>query len=249
MTPGFDTIASRADAIEYICSNVSTADSQVVLAIPVSVLPDVEDALAAAGDDVLRCLLLYGEEPTLESTLSHDIGSLASVVRLWDVEPGFTIFIADHGAGLMVQNGLFDGTDARGGVSFSGPETYHMAYAWFIAHPWEMGTECYTADPPTLPQTYDDIRQATFQATLLLHDNRQVQVTMQARPTDDPGVFETIQGQLVSTRQQFLYPKLSSVFGETSIHVRTADGRVSVGGLDAYFEDYEAASITLEPLE
>lgn len=246
---GFGTIASSEAAIEYIRSNLSAAQSQVDLAVPVSVMPDIEDALAAAGEDVLRCLLVYGEESALESTLTHDIGEVASVVRLWNVEPGFTIFIADHGAGLMVQNGLFDGTDDRGGVTFSGPETYHMAYAWFIAHPWEMGQEFYTADPPTLPKTYDDIRQATFQATLLLHDDRQVQLTMRARPTDDPGGFETLQGQLVTTRQQFLYPKLSSVFGETSIHVRTPEGRVTVGGLDAYFEDYEAESITLEPLE
>jgi hypothetical protein len=249
VTSGFGTVDSKTAAVEYIRTHLSAADSQVILALPVSVLAEVEDALAAAGDDALRCLLLYGDEHALESTLTRDIGALASVVRLWDVEPGFTIFIADHEAGLMVQNGLFDGTDERAGVSFSGPETYHMAYVWFIAHPWEMGTEFYTADPPTLPKTYEDIRQATFWATLLLHDDREVQVTMQARPTDEPGRFETVQGQLVTTRQQFLYPKLSSVFGEASIHIRTDEGRVSVGGLDAYFEDYEAESITLEPLE
>lgn len=245
----FDRVDSREQALALVRELLLDADGQVLFALPAAVLPAVEDTLAQVGSDVLRCLLIYGDEASVRAATSYDMGELASVARLWDVEPGFTVLISDHHGGLMVQNELFDGSSARGGIVFGGPEMYHLAYAWFIAHPWEMGTEWYTADPRSLPETYDDFRLATFQATLLLHADRRVQVTMEAKPTGVDGPFETVTGQLVATRQQFLYPKLSAMFGETAIHVRTDDGRYSVGGLDAYLEDYEARSIRFEPLD
>lgn len=242
-----DTIESRAAVVDRLRRHCRGADGQLLLAVPASVLAEVDDALAAA-EDALRVVIVYGTPADVRAATEYDISDLATVARTWDVTPGFTLSVADETGGLMAPNALARGDDAGTGVVFGDPRLYHLASAWFMAHPWEMGTEWYIAGPPVLPATYEDFRQATLQATLVLDADRRVRVEATAKPTREDTGFRTVTGQLVATRQQFVYPKLSSVYGETRIVLRNDDGRVTIGGLDAYLEDYEARSVTLRPM-
>lgn len=241
------TIESRAAVLDRLRRHCRGVEGQLLLAVPASVLSEIDDALATA-EDALRVVMIYGTPAEVRAATDHDISDLATVARTWDVTPGFTLSVADETGGLMAPNALVRGDDAGTGVVFGDPRLYHLASAWFMAHPWEMGTEWYIAGPPVLPATYEDFRQATLQATLALDADRRVRVDATAKPTGEDTEFRSVTGQLVATRQQFVYPKLSSVYGETTIVFRDEDGRHTIGGMDAYLEDYEAKSVTLQPM-
>lgn len=241
------TIESRAAVLDRLRRHCREFEGQLLLAVPASVLGDIDDALAAA-EDALRVVMIYGTPAAVRAATDHDISDLATVARTWDVEPGFTLSVADESGGLMVPNDLVRDGAEETGVVFGDPRLYHLASAWFMAHPWEMGTEWYIAGPPVLPATYEHFRQATLQATLALDADRRIRVEATAKPTGEDTGFGTVTGQLVATRQQFVYPKLSSVYGETTIVIRDGDGRHTIGGLDAYLEDFEARSVTLRPM-
>lgn len=240
-------IETRQDVIETLREHFDRVHGQLLLALPAEALSYLDDVLAAIGDDVLRALFIYGDEEDVRAATDRDISDLATIARLCDLETGFTVSIADHTAGLMIENSVLTDDADQQGIVFGDPRLYHLAKAWFIAHPWEMGEQWHIDSPPELPATYDDFGLATLQATLTLQADIPVTVEAMAKPTDENREFDIVRGQLVSTRQQFVYPKLSTVFGETTIFVRTDEGRVSMGGLDAYFEDYEARSVTLRP--
>lgn len=248
MTSSYRRIHSRDTAVEYIETHLADATEEVLLSAPLSVVQAVETELRRAQEDgVLVVLLIYGTNESVAGEIDYDLEEIGSVVRVWDAEFGFTIFVTDQQTGLVALNRLLSEPEAdEYGIVYSDKLIYHLAYGWFMAHPWERGTEWATADPEPLPAAFDDFRHGTFQATLWLRRDREIRVRATARPPGGEGQFSEIVGQVVSTRQQFVAPKLSSMFGETTILARTDDGVESFGGLDAYLEDYETRSMTLE---
>lgn len=247
-TPPSRRIHGRRDAIEYVQEHIRQSENEVLLALPAPVIPSLESALLQARQNgALVVLLAYGSVDTLRSETEQDITDLASVVRVWESEMGFSWFVSDQQDGLIAYNRQFTDPDAEGYAAvYSDKMIYHLAYGSFMAHPWERGVECATTDPDPLPAHFDDFRHATFQATLWLQRNEPIRIRATARPPREEGPFREVTGQVVSTRQQFLTPKLSSMFGEKTILARTEDGLETFGGLDAYLEDYETKAVTLE---
>lgn len=245
--PSQGLVDTRADAIAYMRDRIRDSSSQILLAADVDTLSALEDQLAAATDrGVLVSIAVYDVVDGVPATLP--IERMASIVRTIAAVPGHTLCSCDRQRGLIALTDLFGGAEGASGVTYDSPLLAHLANAWFMSHPWESGGEVYATDPVALPETFADFRRAVVHATLYLRSDRRIAVTATVRPTGG-GPVETVTGQVVSTRQQYLYPKMSSFYGEASLLVRTDEGRVSVGDHDAYVEDYGADSVTLEYMD
>jgi hypothetical protein len=142
----------------------------------------------------------------------------------------------------------------------------YMVYSAFLAHIWNNGEERHVADPPALPLTYSDLRNAVITATLPLQQDRPVDAIIEGRHTRTDEPFRDIETRVVATRQQFIYPRTSPTYGVTQLVVRHESGmgadspsdgddaaapgeRLTVGGMEAYLEDIEARSVTLRSSE
>lgn len=243
-------LATAEEFLAHARAAIAAAESEVLLAVPGAVLPELAGSLAeAVADGVFVAVCLYDHPDEAAPDVAVD--DVATVLRVWDVPVGLVLLHVDHEAGVVTTTGLFEDDTDETALAYEEQRLYHMAFPHFLAQQWAMGEEVHVTEPTPLPQDCENLREATVQSTLHLRADNMVGFEAEVRPApatpDDE--FQRLRGQVVTTRQNFVHPSTSEFYGEMTLIVRSAEGRVSVGGVGAVFEDYEARAITLQPLD
>lgn len=244
-------VKSRSTIVRRLRSYIRAAESEVAIQLPVRQLPEVDDALRAARDrGVLVLLSLCGDAdpaggtaPTVDASLE----GVASVFRL--ARPGMPSLLAvDRRRGLISPATMlgWDHDDTRA-ITFSQSDVADVLIGSYLGNYWSLGEELLVSRPPDLPRTFEQFRPAVFAATLHRRAGNAVDAECYLRPTGTGEPFGTRRGEVVGVRQDLLTPGSSDFGFENSLRVDFGDETTSVGGREAFLEEYEARRVTLRP--
>ena len=243
-----DPIETNDDLVDSICDQLEAAESEVLIGTQPKMLDRIEDSLRQCYQNgTFVALCLYGDD---DPHTGYDFDDLATLVRVWGQELD-TLVSVDHQRGVVGQ--LLDEGEEEDvvGLEYDTERLYGMAMLQFMSQHWDNGEEVYVTPARTLPYDCANLRDAALNATLHLRENNPVGFEAEAReaPAQDGADWLPMTGQVSSTRQSYVDPSTNSFFGEVGLIGYTdAEGRVTMGGHGAYFEDYEVRNITLTPL-
>lgn len=240
----FEVVKSRQTVHKRLKRLIQEADLELTVSIPVTTLPEVEDELRDAVDrGVLVILLLTGVNGGTHP--KPDFDGLASVARVWS-ERMPTMVTADWHYGLIAPNEmLVQSNSGMQAIALAQRQLVPVLVGSFLGNYWQMADEAYHTEPTDLPATFVGFRHAVLQATLHRRAGRNVYASVDARPVQGEGDYETIEGEIVSVSQSLIKPATNSFPVENSFVLRTDTGTVSVGGEGAFIEEYEAREIVL----
>jgi len=245
----FDVIKSRVTVRKRINEYIDEAERRVAISIPYSHLEYVAESLQdAVGRGVLVLLVVTDEEPD-KGEFETDDRPLASVVRLWN-ESVPVIVSVDSDLGLISSSEMMSTADSdEQAISLVQERIVPILYGSFMANFWLSAEQCQVIDPAPLPRTYASFEQAVFEATLRLRNGDKITAHVDALPNDGNESTETVTGRVLDTRQGIVDPINNEFPIEHSLVLETDDGEVTVGGVGAFLEEYQARSVTLELVE
>ena len=240
---GFEIIKSYVTVEKRIRDLVSGADEEVILSIPQSLLTEITDELRAALDrGVLVLLVVTGADPG-----DHpDFDGLASVARAWG-EPMPTMVTADRVSSLLAPTEM--SSRASGGqraISFTQEYLAPVMVGSFFGNYWPSAEEVYVADPDGELGAYVDFRNAVLQATLHLRSGTELRATVRGKMVAGGEGPSELDGRVVEVRQGLVRPVNNSFPIENALVVETRSGTYTVGGENAFVEDFEAREVVLE---
>ncbi|GGN85579.1 TrmB family transcriptional regulator [Haloarcula pellucida] len=249
----FEVVKSRPTMDKRLVSHIDAADSEVVLQLPAQRLPTVADALKRARDRGVLVLLSLNGDPnhgptgTLKTSSEGDADGIASVVRS-GLAGGPSLLAADQRRGFVSPATLlsWDHDETRA-IAFRQHDVASVLVGSYLGNYWPIGEELLVARPPSLPVTYRMFRPLVFAVTLQLRAGNDVAVDLYARRVGTDDSFETISGTVVDVRQNLVSPANSDFGFENSLIVDIGSERISVGGVDAFLEDYECKQATVRP--
>ncbi|WP_435100343.1 TrmB family transcriptional regulator sugar-binding domain-containing protein [Halarchaeum sp. P4] len=232
----FEVVKTPGTVLDRFREIVRGVDEELMLLLPTQYLPALADDLRDAVDrDVLTLLLLCDDHPT-----DVDLDGVANVVR-HTAYPTPTFLAGDLERAFIAPQGVLShrGGDERA-IGFQQPWLASVVVTAFLGDYWGLGDElavCRPLDPPT---EYRSFRRAVFDATLHANAGHDVHAALDAAPTDSGAGDATrrLAGRVVDTRQGIVEPTNSRMSVEHALVLDTGDGRVSVGGEDAFLEDY-----------
>lgn len=244
-------VKSRSTIVRRLRSHIRAAESEVAIQLPVGQLSAVADALRAARDrGVLVLLSLCGEADPADGTVPRvdtSLDGVASVVRL--ARPGMPSLLAvDRERGFVSPATMlgWDHDDTRA-ITFAQSDVADILIGSYLGNYWPLGDELLVSRPPDLPRTFEQFRPAVFAATLHRRAGNAVDAECYVRPTGTDEPFETRRGEVVGVRQDLLTPGTSDFGFENSLRIDFGRETASVGGREAFLEEYEARVVTLRP--
>lgn len=238
----FSIIKSRRTILTHLNELIDSAESEIVFALPASVLPRVVESLQAAQDRDVFCMLLVTEYD--EGTAIGD--SIANIVQTWSAPAPVTLTV-DRSDGLISSaDAVLNSNSDEYAIYHAEEHIVSSLFDSFIANYWPMGEQRYVAEKGSFPETFTSFRHAVFDATLHLMDGKVVTAEMDIRPTQSEGPFETTTGTIVDVKQSLVRPFSNEFPTQESFVVETSDDRFTVGGSKAFVEDFEAKSVTLQ---
>ncbi|MCU4717339.1 TrmB family transcriptional regulator sugar-binding domain-containing protein [Halapricum hydrolyticum] len=239
-------IHTNDQLLSSIEDRVEAASHEILIGTSPEVYEQIEDTLAesyAEGTFIALCLYSDGEEAA-----TYDFEDTATLVRAWDQELD-TLLTVDQQAGVIGMPN--EEEDEVIGLEFDTERLYGLAFMQFMSQHWDESEEVYTTDARSLPYETANLRDAALNTALHLREGNAVGFRARVReaPAEEDSTWETMEGQLTTVRQSFAEPSTNSFFGEIGLVGHTdEEGRVTMGGHGAYFEDYEATDIVLTPL-
>ena len=238
-TPEIQMVKARETALKRIRSAIAEADTELLLAIPEHVYPELEADLRDAVERGVTVFLLIGEMDGFEGDESQ-FADVASVVRYWE-ESLPLLYAIDDSASMIGPASIVSGTydDDEGAVAVSERHLTGSIVGMYFSAYWPAATTLYVTNPDPLPRSYDWFRQATLHATL----HHQAGVELYAEAETESG--STIEGPIVEIRQALVEPTTNEFTLENSFIIETEDGPVSVGGRGSFIEDYRAVSVRI----
>lgn len=253
----FEALPDRASTLEQIAALIEGATEEVALSVPAAALDELEEELRDAVDrGVLVVLLVSGDEKLTAARFE----GIANVARIWSKEAPLLATI-DYQWGVMAPSAILTDTESDGGIVLEHRQLTFVLMGSFFGNYWRLATQVFAADPAPLPRTYTNIRQAVFQASLLLDadTDTDVHVTAEARPVGVEA-FDTVEGRLVDVRQSLLEPVRESFAIENALILErcpagddseddTEGERITLGGMGAFVEEFRTRSVTLSALE
>ncbi|MFC6976052.1 TrmB family transcriptional regulator [Halomicroarcula sp. GCM10025709] len=247
---GFDSLSvvrSRQTLYDRFRQFIGTAESELFITVPADVLPELADELAAAVDrGVLVLLAVGGSTADLPASVLERV---ATVSKSW--ERGMTVYLTiDQSTGIISPSSLLDWKhgDAEA-ISFHNQSVAVAVESAFLGTIWSASEELVLRRPSSLPRTYDGFRSSVYDAALYTRQGRPVQAEMSARPTGTRDRPSPLTGEVVGVTQNFVEPTGAQFGMQNSLTLDTGDETVTVGGIGAFLEDYEATEVTLRPLE
>ncbi|WP_135305648.1 TrmB family transcriptional regulator sugar-binding domain-containing protein [Haloarcula amylovorans] len=249
-----ESIRARETFFRRARDVIAAAESEIYLALPLEAVEELSKDLREAVDRGVMVLLTIGAEP--HEVSEGDLEGVATAARYWI--RGMTVYLSsDLGRGIIGPASVLRWSHGEGEAivvsNLSIAATIESAYLGTI---WPAAEELFLQRPPPLPRTYDSIRPAVYDATLHRRRGRTVQVEAIAHPARKqlelealgevpPESQRRITGTITHTQQNLVEPSNTDFAMECGFRVETDEGTVSVGGLGASLEDYEAEKITL----
>lgn len=222
---------------------LSEASREVLLSVPVADLPAVREQLATAIENgVAVLLLLYGE-----GSVPTDIDDLATVVRRLPGQVPLTCLV-DQWATLLGWPWVLSASSDDTLATFVASSHITLGlFGEFVGNYWSMGREIHVGDPPALPRDYPTFRGGVLGLTLHLRQGSKILTTCEVEASGETDIPTTeIEGLALDVRQGFVYPMTNRFPSENGMVLRVDGGRVTVGGVGAYVEDYAAKTVRLE---
>lgn len=245
---GFDVIKSRATVLARLADSVADASNEITLTVPSRYLDEIRPELAAAVDRGVLVLLVVTDTPA-EGIDPATVDGLASVVRTTP-QPTPIMLTVDQSFGLVSPLDVVSRADSdQQAIGFVQPRLVPVIVGSFLGNYWQMASEAVVADPFTLPGTFTNFRQAVHQATCLLRDEREVEMTAAVDAVNAETERDRIAGRVVETRQGLVRPETNSYPIQHSLVVETDTETVSVGGPGSFLEDYETTEVELRAPE
>ncbi|WP_254278925.1 TrmB family transcriptional regulator [Haloarcula marina] len=235
--PEIQMIKSRETTIKRLRESISEAESEIVVAIPEHVYPEIESDLRNAVDRDVFVLLLIGELATPGDI--EQLAGVADAIRYWEESLPF-VTVVDGTTSIIGEPDIFSSPSTKYEiVAVSQEHLTGSVFGMYLSAYWSASAELYVSEPDPLPKTYSWFRQAVFDA--YLHEQQ---------GTDLWADVETESGELISgavsqVRQAIIEPATNDYTLEMSLFLETDNGEVSVGGPGAFIEDYEGKTVRL----
>ena len=248
-TQRFDVIKSRVTVLKRITEYINDAERRVAISIPHSALSQIREELQDAVERGLLVLLLVTDTEPDGAEFVEDDHPVASVVRSWNVPVPVMVAI-DKELGIISSSEMMTvaNSDERA-ISLAEDRIVPTLFGSFLANFWVSADQQYVIDPAPLPRTYESIEHAVFQATLQLRAGNDVTACVKATSNVGEGETETVTGRVVETNQGIVEPVTNEFPIEHSLVLETDGGQTTIGGNEAFLEEYAARTITLEATE
>ncbi|AUX09031.1 TrmB family transcriptional regulator [Halalkaliarchaeum desulfuricum] len=242
----FEVVKSRVTVLKRIRTLIDEAETELVLSLPLSYLPDVREELSDAVDRGVLVLLIASDvdDPSELADTLPELGEIASVTRTWS-EPMPTMLAVDSRIGVLApMEMLVRSNSDRQAIVFTQEQLGPVIVGSFLGNYWPVAEEVAVVDPAPLPRTFSDFRHAVLQATRHLRAGTDLRASVEGRTTadDEP---TSIEGRVVDVTQGLIVPANNEFPVEHSLTLETEDGTVTVGGPGAFVEDVEASDVTL----
>ncbi|WP_367996028.1 TrmB family transcriptional regulator [Haloferax volcanii] len=235
----FSIIKSRRTILAQLNKLIDAAESELVLALPASVLHRVEDSLREARSRGVFCMLLVTE---YDGTSSID-DATASIIQTWSAPAPVTLTV-DRSDGIIASaDAILNSNSDEYAIYHAEEHIVSSLFDSFIANYWPMGEQVHVGSKSQLPATFTSFRHAVFDATLHLMDGAVVTAEMDIRPTQSNAAFETTTGTIVAVKQSLVRPFSNDFPTQESFVVETPDDTFTVGGSKAFLEDFEARRV------
>ncbi|MFC6975533.1 TrmB family transcriptional regulator [Halomicroarcula sp. GCM10025709] len=250
----FEVVKSRSTIVKRLEQYIDAAEDEIVLQLPSQRLPEVSENLRRAHDRGVLILLSLSAHDESSSLLPPsgpssplDLDGVATVARR-GIAGAPSLLSIDQQRGVVSPATMlsWDHDETRA-ITFSQEAIAAVLVGSYLGNYWPIGETVAVARPPDLPLTSRMFRHAVLAATLHRRAGTELRAELYARPTGTDDAFETVVGEVVDVRQNLLDPPASDFGFENSLVVDTGDRRLSVGGIDAFLEDYETKQTTLRP--
>lgn len=236
-------INTNDQLISGIREQIESGTHEILIGTSPEVYEKIEDSLAERhADGAFIALCLYTDTQT---AAEYDFEETATLVRAWDQELD-TLLAVDQRTGVIGMPN--EDEEEVIGLKYDTDRLYGLAFMQFMSQHWDEGEEVYITDARQLPYETANLRDAALNAALHLREGNAVgfQARVREAPAEEDSTWQTMEGQLTTVRQSFVEPSTNSFFGEIGLVGHTdGEGRVTMGGHGAYFEDYEARDIVL----
>lgn len=249
-TDAFEVLKSRKTVIKRIRQILREAEGQVIVTIPKTLISILTESLKSAVDRGVFVLLLVFETENSTVDLSDiELGSIAHLVRTREVEIPVLVSV-DHSCALVAPRGVITQPNSqvqavRLGQSYIEP----IISKSVLNTDWSLGDEIYVTTACELPQTFTNLKHAAFQAHLHIQNDMPLKAVVEARRIGASSESTYLSGQIEKIEQRIVDPPTTDVIGKCSLILRIDDNEtVTIGGPDAYMEDYGVYRITLDQL-
>ncbi|SNZ15889.1 transcriptional regulator [Natronoarchaeum philippinense] len=244
----FEVIKSRPTVLKRIETLLESAEEEVTMTLPASLLSQIQPTLRETVDrGVLVLLLLSG--PEAENYPIEQLDGVASAVRVWHARAPLMLTV-DRSLGLIAPNDMLTQSNSESNaISLAQRQLVPVLTGSFLGNYWPVAEELYVDRARELPLTTSDFRNAVLQVALRKQQGDDIVATVRGRPVATENGEDTIEGEVVGVRQGLVKPATNSFPVENAFTVDTGNQRFTVGGEGAFVEDYEAHEVILERSE
>ncbi|MFB6074976.1 MAG: TrmB family transcriptional regulator sugar-binding domain-containing protein [Haloarculaceae archaeon] len=223
---------------------IDEATEEVFLCVPATAYRQFHEELVAARErDVAVYLLLT--DPGLDALDVNTVVPAASVVRVWEYEPS-SLLSVDYETTIYDEWGVFRSQNAPGrALSLAHSAAARPFFDTFVSNFWRLGQEVSVCEPDTLPHAYSQLRKALLHGTLHEHEGRTLRATIEAKDTATGEEVTMTEVPIREIRQGLVEPFTNTFPVEDAMTVEFEGEEVTVGGSEAFLEEYEALEITL----
>ncbi|GAA0265807.1 TrmB family transcriptional regulator [Halobacterium noricense] len=235
----FKVLKARKTLLNQINELISSAEEEVVLSIPGPLFDHVNTSIKGAyRDNVFSVLMLSDYD-------GQTVDECAHVVRSWDAAAPL-ILTVDRSYGIVAPaEMLVQSNSDKRAIFHAEAQIVSTFFDSFIANYWPMATQEWISQIHEFPQTYSSFRHAVFDATLELFDHQTIRAEIAMRPAQTSDEFETAEVTVVDVKQSLIRPVTNQFPTQETLIVKRDDIQFSVGGSQAFTEDFEATQITL----
>ncbi|GAB3701750.1 TrmB family transcriptional regulator [Halorubrum pallidum] len=241
----YEVIKSNSTVRKRIARLIRSADNEVNVSVPASLLPDLAEDLEAAVDRGVFTLVLVNDDGT-ESVPEAALQGIGDVARVWE-HAGPILVCVDRRHGLFSPLEVIVGNASdQQAIGFTEDRLSPLLVGSFLGNYWPLAEEVYVHDPDDLPATYDRFRHAVLAATLHRRRGRELTAEMEVRSANSRDDYQTRRGRVIRVKQKLVRPATNSVPIENSLVVTDGEDHYTVDGPGAITETFEARTVTLD---
>lgn len=239
--PGWTTdavslVTSRRSILRHLDQVVESAEYELSVAVPPSLLDRLAPALRELVDEGVHVSLLLSPAADAPAAEDYPYEEVATAVRTRRGVTTPVVAVADGEVSVYATREAVQGNERRYGVIFNRSTLGFLAYGFYSSLLWSTSQEITEArEPQPFPRQYASIRRCVRD---LLQNRGPFRASIEGRDvmTGDP---RTVEGSIVDTT-------LDPGKGVASLTIETEDGRVTVGGRVATYEDVESHRAVVE---